>query len=74
MSWQHLVFVAAGLIAFAVVAWEMRRKRAVIIELLLGRPVLPEQEGAPEADRWRRVHIDGDRERPFEVYGRRIGR
>lgn len=63
-----LLIWGGGLVALALVAFELWRHRAAIRAALFPG----ERIEFTAADRWRRVHIDADRRRPFEdARGRR---
>lgn len=65
MSFVGIVFlsIAAGLVAFVFITTDWGR----VISILRSGPV----GTAPEPDRWRRVHLDGDRRQPFSQQERR---
>ncbi|MEN2749259.1 hypothetical protein [Sphingomonas sp. T9W2] len=65
MSLAGIVFlsIAAGLVAFVFITTDWGR----VISILRSGPA----GTAPEPDRWRRVHLDGDRRQPFDERGRR---
>lgn len=60
---QYAVFATAGLVAITVIVMMIAPQWRRIVSLAFGKPDLGFQPSGP--DRWRRVHIDADRRKPF---------